>query len=207
MQLVPLILSRLIFNRIRKLRSTFNPQSQWCQYTNCSHMDNVCSNCAGQVKITCINIHTFISISAYSIISWFVECSKSVEVTKAKSLPSYKLTITQTYCSIHHGLLLMPLQQYCKMPQLGKMNAKNVMSRQKGLLMTFNFINSRFCYDAIEGFGQSSTLQQYFARYHTKHVGNLGKSQIQLILKYISSWSCLLSCIEDLLSVYCVMCL
>ena len=33
----------------------------------------------------------------------------------------------------------------------------NVMCRQKGWFMTFNFINSRFCNDAIEGFGQSST--------------------------------------------------
>ena len=72
--------------------------------------------------------------------------------------------------------------------------------------MTFNFINSRFCNDAIEGFGQSSTCINSFEDITQSMLCNYGKSQIQLILKYISSWSCLLSCIEDLLSVYCVMC-
>ena len=44
------------------------------------------------------------------------------------------------------------------MPQLGKINMQNnVMSRQEGRFMTFKFINQRYCNDANEGFGQSST--------------------------------------------------
>ena len=67
-------------------------------------------------KLRALTSHTFISISSNLIISWIVECAKSVEVTKAQSLPSYKLTITQTYYSIHHGPLLMPVSSIARWP-------------------------------------------------------------------------------------------
>ena len=91
------------------------------------------------------------------IISWIVEFSKSVEVTKAQSLPLDKLTITQTYYSIHHGPLLIPVNSIARCLSLGKNMQNNVMLRQKGQFMAFKFINQRYCDDANEGFGQSST--------------------------------------------------
>ena len=66
------------------------------------------------------------------IISWIVEFSKSVEVTKAQSLPLDKLTITQTYYSIHHGPLLIPVNSIARCLSLGKKYAKqcNVTSER-----------------------------------------------------------------------------